>query len=623
MRSATRPVAVLLLAPFITALSQPSAQAAETRIVIEEFSVEPQSLALGEVFTVRIRAAATGIAIGSFVVRTADDVKKEATSPGFPLYSSGRYYVAEDGRYNLTDNGPLDRDPAKNVFALELSTKGWKEGEYALAAFASNRPAPGPFVAARHDLAVTVRGQQVTIEDLGGDDSQASLAIRQFQARPACLRAGEPLELSFTLDRRRVKSLQLSDVFYISPAETLSGFTYDDQKKKGIYPIELPASTPAGRGSDIAVTAKLATGDWPPGVRHLMFQVLGPAAHVIDERAFAVKVYDPRDRLEVTVEPSTFLAPGTHFNRFLNLSDGTLLTEGKLSRDGGQTWSGTPIRFGNGAEQLRDGSVLGLDYRCVPIEGKTGWYGVARYFSPDGQRFDEDRAEMFVPEAKAAMGHALHVGPLFMRSILQRLDGSLVALMGGWFKSDTALCPYGRGRPYSRTYVCDSADGGKTWRYLSTIGYKQIGSEGFNEASMKRLPDGSWLAALRSGNERDLLCQDNPIMYSVSRDEGRTWSPPERTGLEGCFPSLAVLSDGQLAMSYGRPGAMLAFSADHGRTWTDATCVDATPYSGYTDVVEIEPGLLLVGFGAAGYLDPQTGQRSEDLRLARVRYRNR
>lgn len=623
MHLTTPHLAILLLAPLMAALFPPPAPAAGPRIVIEDFSVEPKSLALGQAFTVRIKAAATGIAIGSFVVRTADDVKKEATIPGFPLYSSGRYYVAEDGRYNLTDNGPLDRDPAKNVFALELSTTGWREGEYAFAAFASNRPAPGPFVAARHDFSVMVRGQQVTIEDQGGDASQASLAIRQFQSRPAVLRPGEPLELSLLLDRKRAKSLQLSDVFYIASAETLSGFIYDAQKKKGICPIEVPAVTRADAESAVAVTTKLATEDWPPGVRHLMVQVLGTAGRMIDERAFAVKVHDPRDRLDVTVEPSTFLAPGTHFNRFLKLRAGTLLTEGKLSRDGGTTWIGTPIRFGNGAEQLRDGSVLGLDYRCLPIEGRTGWYEVARYFSPDGQRFDEDRAEMFVPEAKAAMGHAPHVGPLFMRSILQRADGSLVALMGGWFKSDTALCPYGRGRPYSRTYVCESADGGKTWRYLSTIGYEQIGSEGFNEASMRRLPDGTWLAALRSGNERDFLCQDNPIMCSTSRDEGRTWSPPARTGLEGCFPSLAVLSDGQLALSYGRPGAMLAFSADNGRTWTDATCVDATPYSGYTDVVEIEPGLLLVGFGAAGYLDPQTGQRSDDLRLARVRYKAR
>ena len=60
-------------------------------------------------------------------------------------------------------------------------------------------------------------------------------------------------------------------------------------------------------------------------------------------------------------------------------------------------------------------------------------------------------------------------------------------------------------------------------------------------------------------------------------------------------------------MSYGRPGAMLVFSPDNGRTWTDQTVVDTTPYSGYTDVVELSPGLLLVGFGTKDFLDPATG----------------
>jgi hypothetical protein len=207
-----------------------------------------------------------------------------------------------------------------------------------------------------------------------------------------------------------------------------------------------------------------------------------------------------------------------------------------------------------------------------------------------------------------------------MRSIVECADGSLVALMAGWFKSDTALCPYGKGRPYSRSYVCRSTDGGQTWEYLTTIGYEQIGSEGYNEGSMRRLPNGQLLAVLRTGNANDVNCQDNPIMGSVSRDDGRTWSKPERTGLAGAFPSLAVLSDGQLAMSYGRPGAMLAFSADNGRTWTDPTCIDATPYSGYTDVVELSRGVLLVGYGAAGYLDPVTKERDKLLRLARVHY---
>ena len=84
-----------------------------------------------------------------------------------------------------------------------------------------------------------------------------------------------------------------------------------------------------------------------------------------------------------------------------------------------------------------------------------------------------------------------------------------------------------------------------------------------------------------------------------------------------------MLSDGQVVMSYGRPGAMIAFSRDGGRSWTDLTAVDTTPYSGYTDVVETGPGQLLVGYGAKEYLLTETGTRENQLRLAAVRYRRK
>ena len=86
---------------------------------------------------------------------------------------------------------------------------------------------------------------------------------------------------------------------------------------------------------------------------------------------------------------------------------------------------------------------------------------------------------------------------------------------------------------------------------------------------------------------------------------------------------MSFIVRGRTSPSPSRLSAMIAFSADAGRTWTDATCVDATPSSGYTDVVELEAGLLLVGFGTRGYQDPQTGERSDGLRLARVRYAQR
>jgi len=572
------------------------------QIVLEDFRVEPMSLRLGESFTVRARAVAKEVKLGSFLLRTANEIKKEDALPGFPIRSSGYCYVGENKKYHLLDNGSLDRDKAASAFAIEISTRGWKDGRYPLAFFASNRPAAGAFVAARHDFVVTVRGTQVTIEDLGGNSPAKSSIITEFSVQD---------RLSVRFAPNAAATLKITDAYYVAPSEVLPGFSYDAEKKKTFLVIP---------SQDGVASLTLDTRGWPAGAHHLMLQALSTSGRVVDQRPFAIKVAGPNDRLNVTVEPSVLFGPGTHFGRFAKLRDGTLFCAEKLSRDGGRTWEAGTGGFGEGAEQLRDGTVIGLVYRCLPVKEKEGWYTVTRHTSKDGRRFEKDEATMFVPEAKGAMGHGPHVGPLFMRSIIERKDGSLVAYMAGWFKGDDALCPYGRGRPYSRSYVCESNDGGRTWRYLATIGYEQIGSEGYNEGSMRRLTDGSWLAVMRTGNATDLKCQDNPIMWSVSRDEGRTWSKPQRTGLEGCYPSLAVLSDGLLVMSYGRPGAMIAFSADGGRTWTDVTCVDATTRSGYTDVVEVEPGLLLVGFGTQHYLDPPTGERTDGLRLARVRY---
>jgi hypothetical protein len=582
--------------------------AAAPRIELVEFRIEPTSFALGESFTIHARAKATGVRLGSFILRTAEAVDEDRAIPGFPVYNGGKYYLADKKDYFLKDNGPLDGDPQDGSFRLRVSTRGWKPGRFTFAFFASCRPEPGPLVVARHDFAVVVEEGKVRIEDLGKNANDVSRVIEEFQVSSFEIRPGEPIKIAARTTPIQGVSFELITPYYVSADRALPGFQYDVEGKKA----RLPSATPQ---------FELSTKGWHPGVHHLAFNVLDNRRNIRDFRNFAVKVIGPGDRLTVRVEDSWRFAPGTHFNRFLPLRDGTLLCLDQQSSDGGRTWQRGTGGFGNGGQQLRDGRVLGLEYSCLPVEGQDGWYSVERSLCEGAKvRFGKSMARVHVPEAAPARGHSLHRGPLFMRSIVECADGSLVALMAGWFKSDTALCPYGKGRPYSRGYVCRSTDEGRTWQYLTTLGYEQIGSEGYNEGSMRRLPNGEILAVVRTGNATDLHCQDNPIMWSVSRDDGRTWSKPERTGVDGAFPSLAVLSDGQVAMSYGRPGAMLIFSADHGRTWTDPTCIDATPYSGYTDVVEIGPGLLLMGYGAKGYFDPVTKERDNQLRLARVRY---
>ena len=245
-----------------------------------------------------------------------------------------------------------------------------------------------------------------------------------------------------------VTAVALANPFYIPKEDALPGFRYDAMKKKSYYTAELDAASTGDRlerdGAADSFVLELDTSAWPAGVHHLRLKAAGRSGKMADYRTFAIKVRGPDDRLEVRVDDSWFFAEGTHFGRFVKLSDGTLLCDEQRSTDGGRTWQGPNGGFGVGATQLRDGQVLGLDYRCLPQEGPAGRYAVERFFSEDG-----------------------------------------------------------------------------------------------------------------------------------------------------------------------------------GRTWTDLTAVDTTPYSGYTDVVEIGSGRLLVGSCAKDYLDPKTGARQNQLRLRAVRYRRK
>ncbi len=577
----------------------------------------------GDAFEVGVRVTNRDAGRLTYVLRTVEPVTRDAAPPVLDFYEQARRFafLSENGSVQLSDNGKQDLDPGTNAFRARLSTKAWKPGRYELGLFAHNSTDKkhGRYEVAMARFSVEVATDRVRLIDL---QNPSATRIRKACFRPEAVQAGEQAVLSVEVTGPDLVGLDVSTPLRLAPDGVLPDFRYDAETRAARLADQDAAMVLSQGALDIhsaadTIEVPLRTDGRKPG---LYFVTV--AAHAKegrpDERRIALRIKSPEDRLRVTVSESWIAMEGASAGRFTRLPDGTLIYGNRVSADHGKTWQ--PQKgggLGGGCPVLNDGRVLALDYSPLPIEGRPGWYSSTLRSSRDGGRtLRREAAQIHVPLAKAAKGHAQHKGPLCTGSFVQRDDGSLLALMMGWFVGDDTLCPYGRGRPYSRAYVCESSDGGRVWNYLATVGSGAIGSEGYNEGAIEKLPNGEIVAVLRTGNMADAAWQDNPVMASRSSDGGRTWKKPWRTGVNGAYPDVALLSDGKLALSTGRPGAYVLFSSDNGDTWQDLTLVDASDNSGYTALIETRPGEVLVAF-SEGYLRPGI---ENVVRMAYVRY---
>lgn len=145
--------------------------------------------------------------------------------------------------------------------------------------------------------------------------------------------------------------------------------------------------------------------------------------------------------------------------------------------------------------------------------------------------------------------------------------------------------------------------------------------DGYSETSIARLSDGTLVAILRQqgvGGDEHLW-----LYRSESRDDGASWSAPERLALTGTSPALHVLADDTLLLGHrvyapddgdAQPGTSVAHSHDGGRTWVDhVELIDPKGYrwtseyqTGYPDFAELEDGTVVAVFYS---LDPALGNR--------------
>jgi len=87
----------------------------------------------------------------------------------------------------------------------------------------------------------------------------------------------------------------------------------------------------------------------------------------------------------------------------------------------------------------------------------------------------------------------------------------------------------------------------------------------FSDVDIVRLPDGRFLAVVREMVTRDSF-------YTLSADDGQTWSPIQPTGFKGANIKLLALRSGAILCAYrdedpSRPGVSCSVSADGGHVW--------------------------------------------------------
>ena len=294
---------------------------------------------------------------------------------------------------------------------------------------------------------------------------------------------------------------------------------------------------------------------------------------------------------------------------------GTGAKYSRTSTDGGLTWSSessTRRDPGNSSVGLAGGGVVSVWRFARPVGGgnppvATDLESDRVLYSDDFSSSTSSTVPVTIPNA---VEHTLYADfwPCWEKGkIIELANGDLLAPIYGNLQGDNNVY---------RTMLMESPDQGQSWQYKSTIAYSATdpdpglpgGFAGYCEPSITQLANGQLLAMLRT--QASHIGPDYRPMYTAwSDDLGLTWTEPEPTDLPllNVWPTLITLDNGVVACVYGRPGVHVAFSTDHGHTWSDIETFSTLPttglpgtITGYADMVQAGPNDLVVIAGIEG-----------------------
>ncbi|WP_405058964.1 exo-alpha-sialidase [Kribbella sp. NBC_01505] len=255
-------------------------------------------------------------------------------------------------------------------------------------------------------------------------------------------------------------------------------------------------------------------------------------------------------------------------------SNGTRIA---TSPDQGTTWRPDPARNPMPTAQsyalsrLANGDLLAVSYHTYMRTGNRSADVESSVSHDGGQTWSAVRVGAMttpvlmkpISSTSSRPGRTMG-GFVLVHSVVEDPDGTLYQSGYGYYDGDTRY----------RQLLLRSTDGGINWTTQSTIAYSgTINGEGFCEAGVARVADGSLIAIMRMGSYLN--------MYQArSTDNGKTWTAPtvmratNGVPMTGVYPSLVVLPDNRVLLYYGRPGQSLAVSTDNGTTWAPPTYID-------------------------------------------------
>ena len=283
--------------------------------------------------------------------------------------------------------------------------------------------------------------------------------------------------------------------------------------------------------------------------------------------------------------------------------------------DSGRHWRVHPHVLPEGSNGLqailKDGTAILTAHRTEPLKGKIETYVGKTWISRDNWLNVNGPTPVYITTPQEdVVGYGdggpkdRIAGPLFKPDTIILDNGDLIGTATiNW----TADAKFSIGRMKRRTILIKSTDRGNHWKHVSTIAsmaslhtddpniFKKI-PQGFCEPTLALLANGDFLAVMRTGvralpagtsdtyddlkytqfkngayyTTGDQLAQ--PLYITRSIDGGKTWAKQKAMdGPRGVLPRLHTLSNGVVALSYGRiarpsQGNRIIFSTDNENT---------------------------------------------------------